>query len=228
MTRHLVTVPPARLEDAKDLMQAHKIEKLLVVDGEKRLRGLITSRNRVDEPLPAGGSRRARRLVCGAAVGVAGDRKERIAALVEAGVDVIRHRHRSGHSKGVLDAARDVKSRYPDLALVVGNVAPPRPPPPAIDHGADVVKSASARLDLHHPRGRRPSGSRSSPRPGMRCRASAGKPSSPTADQYSGDVPRRSPPRRRGDDRLAVRGPTSPPATPCLQGRRYKTYRGMG
>jgi IMP dehydrogenase len=142
MSTELVTVPPGTgLEAAKDLMQEHKIEKLLVVDAEGNLRGLITIKDveSVDRyPLALRDPRG--RLVCGAAVGVGGDRDERVAALVEAGADVIVIDTAHGHSRGVLDAAVAVKKRWPDLRLVVGNVATADATEACIDAGADVVK----------------------------------------------------------------------------------------
>jgi len=142
MSTELVTVPPGTgLEAAKDLMQEHKIEKLLVVDGEGNLRGLITIKDveSVDRyPLALRDARG--RLGCGAAVGVGGDRDDRVAALVEAGVDAIAIDTAHGHSKGVLDAAVAVKRRWPDLVLMVGNVATAEATQACIDAGADVVK----------------------------------------------------------------------------------------
>jgi IMP dehydrogenase len=142
MSTKLVTVPPGTgLERAKDLMQEHKIEKLLVVDGEGMLRGLITIKDveSVDRyPLALRDGRG--RLVCGAAVGVGGDRDERVAAFVEAGADVVVIDTAHGHSQAVLDAAASVKKRWPSLRLVVGNVATADATRACIDHGADVVK----------------------------------------------------------------------------------------
>ncbi|MEQ1570368.1 MAG: IMP dehydrogenase [Myxococcota bacterium] len=142
MIRDLVTVAPGTgLEQAKDLMQEHKIEKLLVVDGEGQLRGLITIKDIENNDRYPNAQRDPRgRLVCGAALGVGGDRDDRVAALVEAGVDLVVVDTAHGHSQGVLDACRAVKARYPALMVVLGNVATGEATRAAIDHGADVVK----------------------------------------------------------------------------------------
>lgn len=142
MSEKLVTVPPnTGLEQAKDLLQEHKIEKLLVVDDEGRLRGLITIKDieSIDR-FPRSAKDPEGRLICGAAVGVGGDRDERVAALVEAGVDLLVIDTAHGHSQGVLDAAAAVRARYSDVTLVVGNVATAEGTRACIDAGADVVK----------------------------------------------------------------------------------------
>jgi len=142
MSTDLITVPPGTgPERAKDLMQMHKIEKLLVVDDKRRLAGLITIKDVESVGLYPQSVRDARgRLVCGAAVGVGGDRTERVAALVEAGVDVIVIDTAHGHSAGVLAAAERVKADHPNIVLIVGNVATPEATIACIDAGADVVK----------------------------------------------------------------------------------------
>lgn len=142
MSTDLVTVPPGTgAEQAKDLMQQHKIEKLLVVDKAGVLRGLITIKdveNISRYPLAVQDSRR--RLRCGAAVGVGGDRVDRVAALIEAGVDVIVIDTAHGHSRGVLRAAEETKTRWPDVDLVLGNVATAEATAACLDAGADAVK----------------------------------------------------------------------------------------
>jgi len=137
-----VKVPPGTgLERAKDLMQANKIEKLLVVDEAGQLQGLITIKDVESVGLyPNSALDRSGRLIVGAAVGVSGDRDERVAALVEAGVDVVVVDTAHGHSEGVLEAARAVRAAWPDLTLVVGNVATAEATAACIDAGADVVK----------------------------------------------------------------------------------------
>ncbi len=142
MSADLVTVPPGtQLERAKDLMQEHKIEKLLVVDDSGFLRGLITIKDietvaqHPDAALDVHG-----RLLCAAAIGVGGDREERAAALVEAGVDVLVIDTAHGHSQGVLAAAATVRKRFSDVTLVVGNVATADATKACIDAGANVVK----------------------------------------------------------------------------------------
>ena len=138
----LVTCSPGTgLERAKDLMQAHKIEKLLVVDDDGKLSGLITFK---DLQAAAHHPRATRdpngQLRCGAAIGVGGDRDERAAALVAAGVDVLVVDTAHGHSQGVLDATTTIRSRHPSVTLIVGNVATPDATRACIAAGADVVK----------------------------------------------------------------------------------------
>ncbi len=138
----LVTCPPGtKLERAKDLMQAHKIEKLVVVDEGGHLHGIITFKDIQAAERHPNATRDGRgRLVAGAAIGVGGDRDERAAALVEAGVDLLVVDTAHGHSQGVLDAAAAVRARHPDVILVVGNVATPEATQACIDAGADIVK----------------------------------------------------------------------------------------
>lgn len=142
MSSDLVTVPPGTgLERAKVLMQEHKIEKLLVVSDDGQLAGLITIKDIESLGMHPNSVLDARgRLVCGAAVGVGGDRDERVAALVDAGVDVIVIDTAHGHSAGVLGAAEAVRTAWPDVTLIVGNVATPEATKACIDAGAHVVK----------------------------------------------------------------------------------------
>ncbi len=141
-SEHLITCPPGTgLERARDLMQEHRVEKLLVVDEHQNLRGLITFKDveaTTTHPLAVRDARG--RLCCGAAVGVGADRDIRIAALVEAGVDVIVIDTAHGHSEGVLRAAREVRRLWPDLQIIVGNVATYDATLACIDAGADAVK----------------------------------------------------------------------------------------
>lgn len=138
----LVSCPPGTdLERAKDLMQAHKIEKLLVVDASGALAGLITFKDiQAAERHPLATRDLRGRLVAGAAIGVGGDRDERAAALVEAGVDLLVIDTAHGHSQGVLDAAAVVRAAHPDVILVVGNVATAQATRACIEAGADIVK----------------------------------------------------------------------------------------
>lgn len=139
----LVTVPEGTtLEDSKDLLQQFKIEKLLVVDPSGQyLRGLITIKDIAKtERYPHAVKDARGRLLAAAAVGVGGDRDDRVAALVEAGVDVLCVDTAHGHSQMVIDAVRVVKARYPDVTIVAGNVATAGATAALADAGADVVK----------------------------------------------------------------------------------------
>jgi IMP dehydrogenase len=122
---NLVTVPPGTtLERAKDLLHEHRIEKLLVVDHEGNLRGLITIKDiEKNERFPNAAKDALGRLRCGAAIGVGRDHLERAEALVEAGVDAIVVDTAHGHAAGVLEMVRQLRRSHPDLAIIGGNVA---------------------------------------------------------------------------------------------------------
>ena len=122
---NLVTVPPGTgMDRAKELLHEHRIEKLLVVDSEGFLCGLITIKDiQKTERFPSACKDEMGRLRCGAAVGVDAERMERAAALVEAGVDVIVIDTAHGHSEMVLETISELNRAYPDLELIGGNVA---------------------------------------------------------------------------------------------------------
>jgi IMP dehydrogenase len=140
MTRELVTVSPGVSNDeARELLHRNRIEKLLVVDGGK-LVGLITIKDILQadrNPLAVKDAKG--RLRVGAAIGPGPDRDERVAALVAAGVDVIVVDTAHGHSKGVLDAVREVTRRYA-VPVIAGNVATAEATEALIDAGASAVK----------------------------------------------------------------------------------------
>ena len=120
----LVTVPPGVSTDrAKELLHQHRIEKLLVVDSGC-LVGLITIKDLLQADVnPEAVKDENGRLLVGAAIGPGSDRIERTEALVQAGVDVLVVDTAHGHSKGVIDAVADTKTRYPDVEVIGGNVA---------------------------------------------------------------------------------------------------------
>ena len=138
----LVTCRPGTDADtAKDLMAAHKIEKLLVTTEDGALAGLITFRDvQAAATYPLAVRDSAGRLRCGAAVGVGADCEERAGRLVDAGVDILAIDTAHGHSAGVLKAAARLRAAFPDLALMVGNVATAAATEAAIAAGADSVK----------------------------------------------------------------------------------------
>jgi IMP dehydrogenase len=138
----LVTVPEGTtLDEAKELLHHHKIEKLLVVDRDGNLKGLITVKD-IQKMIeyPRACKDELGRLRVGAAVGASGDYLERARALVEAKVDLLVLDSSHGHSRGVLDAAARLRGLFPDVALMVGNVATAEGTRAAIENGADVVK----------------------------------------------------------------------------------------
>jgi IMP dehydrogenase len=139
---NLVTAKPGiSLEQAKEILHANRIEKLLVVDDEFRLRGLITVKDiqkTTDYPLACKDERG--RLRVGAAVGVGGDREARVEALIRASVDVLAVDTAHGHSKNVLDTVRDVKRQWPDVDVVAGNVGTEEGARALVKAGADGIK----------------------------------------------------------------------------------------
>lgn len=140
--KNLVTVPAGTtLEQAKEILQRHKIEKLPVVDKNQVLVGLITYKDIMKvEDYPYSCKDSYGRLVVGAAVGVTSDLLQRVEALVNVAVDVITVDTAHGHSRGVLDAIRMVKDHYPDLQVIGGNVATGAGAKALVDAGVDGVK----------------------------------------------------------------------------------------
>jgi IMP dehydrogenase len=143
MTREpLFTVPVGTtLDAAREILHEHKVEKLLVVDREYRLKGLITVKDiQKAVKYPNASKDNLGRLRCGAAIGVAKDTMERAEALVAANVDVLVVDTAHGHSQGVLDMVSRVRTRFPDVGLIAGNVATPEGTIALIDAGVDAVK----------------------------------------------------------------------------------------
>jgi IMP dehydrogenase len=143
MTREdLITVPVGTtLDAAREILHQHKVEKLLVVDRDFRLKGLITVKDiQKAVKYPNASKDPLGRLRCGAAIGVARDTLARADALVAAGVDVLVIDTAHGHSQGVLDMVRHVRQRFSEVNLVVGNVATAEGTRALIDLGADAVK----------------------------------------------------------------------------------------
>ena len=137
ITAHVGTT----LEQAKDILAKHRIEKLPIVDDEFNLRGLITIKDiEKNTKYPNSAKDEKGRLLCGAAVGVTSDVFERIAALVEAKVDVISIDTAHGHSVGVLRQVEAIRKRFPDVQLFAGNVATAAATHDLIAAGVDCVK----------------------------------------------------------------------------------------
>jgi IMP dehydrogenase len=141
MTTKLVTVnQTVKAEEAKELLHRHRIEKLLVVEGGK-LVGLVTIKDLLQaERHPFAVKDERGRLRVAAAVGPGADRIARTEALVEVGVDVIVVDTAHGHSRGVIDAVRDTKKRFPNVDLVAGNIATADAARALIDAGVDAIK----------------------------------------------------------------------------------------
>src|SRR3989475_7932477 len=143
MTReNLITVPVGTtLDAAREILHQHKIEKLLVVDREYRLKGLITVKDiQKAVKYPNASKDLLGRLRCGAAIGAAKDTMERAEALVAANVDVLVIDTAHGHSQGVLDMVRQVRLRFPDVGLVAGDGATAEGTQALIAEGVDAVK----------------------------------------------------------------------------------------
>lgn len=129
------------LMQAEEILQQYKIEKLPVVDKDFILKGLITFKDiQKFKAYPAACKDELGRLRVGAAVGVTSDILQRVAALINSGVDVIAIDTAHGHSKGVIDAVKMVKSKFPDLQVIAGNVATGDGAKALADAGADGVK----------------------------------------------------------------------------------------
>jgi len=138
----LVTAPlGTTLDGAKKLLQQHRIEKLPLVDADGTLKGLITVKDIMKKlHFPHSATDARGRLLVGAAIGVTGDWKERLQALVAEGLDIAFIDTAHGHSDAVLQATEEVKSLYPDLTLVSGNIATGAGAADLIDAGANVIK----------------------------------------------------------------------------------------
>ncbi len=234
-TENLVTVPPGTtLEEAKFHLHKHRIEKLLVVDDDYVLRGLITIKDiEKVRQYPLACKDEFGRLRAAAAVGVGGDCDERIELLVRAGVDVVVVDTAHGHSQGVIDAVAQIRRAYPNLQLIAGNIATASAAEALIKAGVDAVKVGIG--------------------PGSICTtrvvAGVGVPQiTAIADvaiatqkagipliadggiKYSGELPKAI---TAGADVIMIGSlfagtEESPGETILYQGRTYKSYRGMG
>ncbi len=129
------------LEEAEEILQQHKVEKLPIVDKNNKLVGLITFKD-IEKKMnfPYACKDDLGRLRVGAAVGVTPDTMDRVDALIESGVDVITVDTAHGHSDGVLKMVQQIKQTYPDLNLIAGNIATRQAAEALVDAGADIVK----------------------------------------------------------------------------------------
>lgn len=232
---NLVTViPGTSLQQAEIILQEHKIEKLPVVDQSGKLQGLITFRDITKfTQKPMANKDQFGRLRVAAALGVTGDVMERADALVNAQVDAVIVDTAHGHTKGVVDVLKKLKKKYPDLDVVVGNIATAEAAKYLVDAGADAVKVGIG--------------------PGSICTtrvvAGVGFPQFSAvlevaaaikdsgvpviADggvRYTGDIPKAI---AAGADSVMLGSllagtKESPGETIIFEGRKYKSYRGMG
>ncbi len=139
---NLVTGPVGTtLDEAKALLHQHRIEKLLIVDSDGALKGLITVKDiKKAQEFPNASKDNFGRLRVAAAIGVSGDLDDRCAALIERNVDVLCLDSSHAHSRGVLDAVERVKSSWPEMPLIVGNIATAEAVKDLVSLGVDAVK----------------------------------------------------------------------------------------
>ena len=231
----LITAPEGTsLEEAESILQKHKIEKLPLIDKDGRLSGLITIKDLEKvEQFPHSAKDSHGRLLAGAAIGVTSDSFERAEALIEAGADVIVIDTAHGHSAGVIRKIKQIREEFPDVALIAGNVATAEGTEALFETGVDVVKVGIG--------------------PGSICTtrvvAGVGVPqisaiydSATVARKYGKAIIADGGIKYSGDivKALAAGGHAvmlgsmlagtdeSPGEFELFQGRRYKTYRGMG
>jgi IMP dehydrogenase len=234
-SKNLVTAPVGTsLKEAESILQKHRIEKLLVVDENGRLKGLITVKDiQKKKMFPSACKDQHGRLRVGAAIGVGEKALERAAALIEAGVDIIVVDTAHGHSDGVLKTVKDFKKKFPLMDCIAGNIGTAEAARDLIDAGADGLKVGIG--------------------PGSICTTRvvtgvgipqiyavsevarvAGKMKIPViADggiKYSGDIPKAI---AAGADAVMIGSlfagtAESPGEVILLDGRSYKTVRGMG
>ena len=138
----LVTAPEGTtLEEAREILRKHKIEKLPIVDKDFHLKGLITIKDIEKAQVYPNSARDEKgRLLCAAAIGVTSDVLDRVRALVEVGVDALCLDSAHGHSHNIIECVKRIKALYPDVQLIAGNVATAEATRDLIEAGADCVK----------------------------------------------------------------------------------------
>jgi len=232
---NLVTVKlGVGLDEAKELLHQHRIEKLLVVDDRFELKGLITVKD-IEKKIqyPNASKDERGRLRVGAAVGVGSDWEERVEALVRAGVDLIAVDTAHGHSKNVLDVIGQIRRRYPDLEISGGNVATAEGTTALIEAGVNVVKVGVGPGSICTTRVVSGVGVPQITAIGSCAKAAARRHVPIIADggiKYSGDITKA---LAAGAASVMIGSlfagtEESPGETILYQGRTYKAYRGMG
>ena len=140
-SENLITTTEVSFEKAADILQEYKIEKLPVVDEENHLRGLITYKDIIKvKARPNACKDQQGRLRVAAAVGITSNTMERADALVEAGVDALVVDTAHGHSQGVINMVKALRERYPNIDIVAGNIATGAAALALVEAGADAVK----------------------------------------------------------------------------------------
>ena len=222
------------LAKAKEILSKHRIEKLPIVDKEGNLKGLITIKD-IEKAIlyPQAAKDAQGRLLVGAAVGVTGDVLERVDALVKSKVDVITVDTAHGHSQGVINTVKLIKSKYPELQIIAGNLATEEATVALIEAGADAVKVGIGPGSICTTRVVAGVGV-----PQITAVEDCAKAAAPygvpvIADggiKYSGDIVK----AIGMGANVCMMGSMlagceeSPGATELYQGRKYKVYRGMG
>ena len=142
MTTKLVTAKEGtKLEQARDMLHQHRIEKLLIVNSKFELKGLITIKDiKKNKEFPLATKDSEGRLIVGAAVGSSNEHVERAEALIEAQADVIVVDTAHGHSKYVIDFVKNLKKKHPEVEIIAGNVATAEAAKDLITAGADAIK----------------------------------------------------------------------------------------
>ena len=232
---NLITVSEGiTLEDSKKLLHKHRIEKLLVVDKNGRLTGLITIKDLEKiKKFPNACKDSMGRLRVGAAVGVGPDMEERAEALLKAGADVILIDTSHGHSRNVIDAVKNLKSAFEEIELIAGNVGTAKGAEDLINGGVDAIKVGIGGGSICTTRIVAGIGVPQMTAI-MNCRAIATKTGVPLiADggiRFSGDITKAI---GAGAHAIMIGGllagtEESPGEVVFFQGRSYKVYRGMG
>ncbi len=237
MTRkeRLVTVKEGAGDDeVLALLHKYRIEKVLVVDDEFRLRGLITVKDiQKAHDNPNACKDEHERLRVGAAVGVGGDTEQRVDALIEAGVDLLVVDTAHGHSQGVIDRVRWVRKHQPNLSLIAGNIVTGDAARALVDAGVDAVKVGVGPGSICTTRIIAGVGVPQITAIGLVADALAGSEVGLIADggiRYSGDIAKAI---VAGADCVMIGGmfagtEEGPGEVELYQGRSYKSYRGMG
>ncbi len=232
---NLVTVGEGTsLQEAEVILQDNKIEKLPVVDKENTLVGLITFRDITKLTLkPMANKDRLGRLRVAAAIGVTGDAVDRAEALVNAGVDAVVIDTAHGHTKGVVTVLKEVKAKFPDLEVIVGNIATADAAKYLVEAGADAVKVGIGPGSICTTRVVAGVGFPQFSAVLEVANAIKGSGVPVIADggiRYTGDIPKAI---AAGADTVMLGSllagtKESPGETVIYEGRKYKTYRGMG
>jgi IMP dehydrogenase len=233
--KDLITVPVGTtLEEAELILHEHRVEKLLVVDGDYNLKGLITVKD-IQKKLkyPNASKDNQGRLRVGGAIGATGDYLERAAELVRARADVLAIDSAHGHSSRVLEAVREVKKLFPNVALLAGNVATYEGAKALIDAGADAIKVGIGPGSICTTRMVTGAGMPQITAIAEAARAAKEHGIPVIADggiKYSGEITKAI---AAGADSVMIGSlfagvDESPGETILFQGRSFKTYRGMG